>query len=193
MTFNLSVVGLIVAITHTLAFQSNAEPISVRSHMVSNIDPVEDPTGLLPSASTDPLIKISEDDTVGREPLSKTIRLENEANVVADGSAFVPDSLELFVDSVGRSFRSGDNFANQVYRRYKRETLSPPPDPAFDSGSFIARNRNKVPRMLERQFHLATSDTEANLMMQDINQEQSDREMLLRRYGRPAEYRQPIF
>jgi hypothetical protein len=35
---------------------------------VAFVDPVKDPAGLLPSGTNDPLLKISDDDDIGRKP-----------------------------------------------------------------------------------------------------------------------------
>jgi hypothetical protein len=147
-------------------------------------DPVEDPSGLLPSASSNPLIKVDEKtDAVGREPTSETIRLENEANTVTNGSAIIPDSVELFADSVGKSFTSGGNFAYELYKRYEREALSPAPDPTFNADDFIKRNRTAIPQPLESQYRLATSEREANLILSDMTDELRKQEILARRGG----------
>lgn len=191
MSFYLSKAAFLVVIAWGLAIPVNAESVKARNYMAEIIDPVNDPMGLMPPKLSGPLI-LSEDDIVGREPTSKTIRLENEANTVVDGYALIPDSLELFADSVKRSFRSGDNFAYQFYKRAQLEWLSPDPDPSFHSTNFVARNRDRIPQILEMQFHLSTSETQANLILQGMKQELRDREMLLRRSGRPAEYRRPI-
>ncbi|KRR22158.1 hypothetical protein [Bradyrhizobium retamae] len=151
--------------------------------MAEFIDPVDDPTGLLPSAGTPPLITVSEQDTLGREPTSKTNRLEDEANTVVDGSSFVPDSVELFADSVSKSFTSGGNWAYELYKRAEREALSPPPDPTFKAQDFITRNRDRIPQELEMQYHLATSENEANLILSDMNDELRKQEILARRGG----------
>lgn len=142
------------------------------------IDPVvNDPNGLPTS------ITLSEDDTIGREPTSKTNRLEDEANTVVDGSALVPDSVELFADSVGKSFTSGGNFAYEIYKRAEREALSPAPDPTFNADDFIKRNRGAIPQSLESQYHLAGSEREANLILSDMTDELRKQEVLARRGG----------
>ena len=154
--------------------------------MAEFIDPVDDPSGLLPSqgvAGRDPLLNVSENDTLGREPTSKTNRLENEANTVVDGSSFVPDSVELFADSVGKSFTSGGNWAYELYKRAEREAMSPPPDPTFKSEDFIKRNREFIPQSLEMQYHLATSEKEASLILSDMRDEIAKQEILSRRGG----------
>lgn len=192
MPFYLSKGAFLVVIACGLAIPVNTESVKARYYKAGIVDPVEDPQGLLPPTLNGSLIKTSDDDMVGREPTSKAIRLENEANTVVNGYALMPDSLELFADSVNRSFRSGDSVAYQFYKRVQRERLSPPPDPTFNSTDYVARNREKIPQLLESQFHLATSEMEANLILQEMKQELRDREILLRRYGRPAEYRVPI-
>lgn len=150
--------------------------------MAEFIDPVEDPTGLLPTAGTPVEIKVSESDTIGREPTSKTNRLENEANTVVDGSSFIPDSVELFADSVSKSFTSGDNWAYTLYKRAEREALSPPPDPSFKAEDFINRNRDLIPQSLELQFHMATSEKEAGLILSDMR-DSINKQMILERRG----------
>lgn len=151
--------------------------------MTELVDPVEDPMGLLPGVTPDPLINVSEDDAIGREPTSKTIRLNNEANTVVDDIPFVPDSAELFVDSVGKSFTSGGNWAYELYKRAEREALAPPPDKSYDAQSFITRHRDLIPQSLESQFHLATSEREANLIFSDMRDELQKQEILSRRGG----------
>jgi hypothetical protein len=147
-------------------------------------DPVEDPTGLMPSASIDAQIKVSDEhDTLGREPTSKTVRLENEANVVSLDGRETSDPLAVFNDSVAKSFTSGGNWAYELYKRGEREMLSPAPDPSFNSADFVRRNRNLIPQNLEKQFHLATSETEANLILSDMNDELRKQEVLARRGG----------
>ncbi len=144
---------------------------------------VADPAGLLPGIHNDPLITISDDDRIGREAESKTVRLENEANTVSEGSAFIPDGVELFADSVGKSFTSGDNYGYQVWKRAEREWLSPPPDKNFNSENFVAINRDRIPQYLEKQFHLATSETQARLMLTDMSEQISKQEIMSRRGG----------
>ncbi|MGX9389620.1 hypothetical protein ACWX0O_01720 [Nitrobacteraceae bacterium UC4449_H16] len=152
--------------------------------MAELIDPVEDPTGLMPSASSDPLIKVSNDDTIGREPTSKTIEEENAASFVTLGDGTVTDdALTVFNDSVMKSFQSGGNFAYQIYKRAEREALSPAPDPTFDSAAFIRRHRDLIPQTNEVQFHLATSEQEANLILSDMYDETQKQEVLARRGG----------
>jgi hypothetical protein len=143
------------------------------------IDPVvADPTKVL-----DPLINVSENDTIGAEPTSKTNRLEAEANTVQGGYALVPDSVELFADSVGKSFTSGGNWAYELYKRAEREAISPPPDKDFKAEDFIKRNRDLIPQSLEMQYHMATSEKEASLMLSDMRDELSKQQILERRGG----------
>jgi hypothetical protein len=99
MSFYLGKAAFLVVIACGLAIPVNAEPVRARGDTAKFIDPVDDPMGLLPPKLSGPLI-VSEDDIIGREPASKTVRLENVANTVVDGSMFIPDSIELFADSV---------------------------------------------------------------------------------------------
>jgi hypothetical protein len=151
--------------------------------MAGIIDPVEDPRGLMPSATSDPLISVSENDTIGREPASKTISLDNAANKVSLSAGETDDSLAVFNDSVAKSFTSGGNWAYELYKRAEREALSPPADPTFKSEDFIKRNRDRIPQSLEMQYRMATSETEANLMLTDMTDELNKQDILSRRGG----------
>lgn len=148
-------------------------------------DPVEDPKGLVQHAGADPIISTPENDTIGREPTSKTLRLEQEANTIApeDQHWWTTESSQLLGDSTRKAFTSGGNFAYDVYKRLEREYASPPPDPTFKSEDFIRRNRDLIPQNLETQYHLATSETQANLMMSDMTDSLRKQEILSRRGG----------
>jgi hypothetical protein len=193
MILNLGVAGLFVIIACGSAPPVNAESVK-RAKVASFADTVADPTGLMPGGhGRGEPVRVSEDDQIGREPISKTLRLYAEANTVKNGYWFIPDTLELFVDSVVRSRRGGDNIAYQLYKRFQRELHSPPPDATFDAKAFVARHRNEIPGPQEPQFHLASSDGEARLILQDMQRTLEDQEMLVRRAGRPPEYRRPVF
>lgn len=156
--------------------------------MTDIVDTVDDPNGLLPQASADPLIKVdtsAKTDLIGREPTSETLRLEQEANTVApeDQRWWRTDADFLFGDSIKKSFTSGGNFAYELYKRGEREWLSPPPDPTFNADDFIRRNRAVIPQSLEAQYHLAGSETEANLILTDMRDEIKKQEVLARRGG----------
>jgi len=142
-----------------------------------------DPVVADPTKGLDPLITVSENDTIGAEPTSKTNRLEVEANTVVDGSALIPDSVELFADSVSKSFTSGGNWAYELYKRAEREAISPPPDPTFKPEDFIKRNRDLIPQSLEMQYHMATSEREANAILSDMRDSITKQEILGRRGG----------
>jgi hypothetical protein len=151
-------------------------------------DPVEDPQGLTQSAPTDPLLKVDDSakhDLIGRAPTSETIRLENEANTVApeDQRWYRTDADFLLGDSIKKSFTSGGNFAYELYKRGEREWLSPKPDPTFNADDFIRRNRAVIPQALEAQYHLAGSETEANLILSDMSDSLKKQEILARRGG----------
>jgi hypothetical protein len=193
MSFNCGVAVLLAIIACWLTSPANAELVKRTVTADNFVDPVADPAGLLPAGNGGHPLQISEDDRVGREPTSKAMQLYAEANTVKDGYWFIPDPFELFADSVARSIRSGDSIAYQLYNRLQREFSSPPPDPTFDPGTFIARHRKEIPGQQESQFHFASSDGAANLILQNMQQNLIDQEMLVRRAGRPIEYRRPVF
>ena len=153
------------------------------------IDPVGDPTALLPTdgtldtaKATEPFAISTVPDTLGRENEADETLKQIEANEL-DNSALVPDGMELFADSFMRAASSGDNAAIQLFKRVERESISPPLDPAFDPEEYITRNRTGIPAHLEKQFRLAGSEFEANLILKDMHSELVDQEILARRGG----------
>ncbi|KJC51082.1 hypothetical protein UP09_03280 [Bradyrhizobium sp. LTSP885] len=130
------------------------------------------------------LIKLPDTNTIGREATSKTIREENAASTVTLGDGTVTDdALTVFNDSVMKSFTSGGNFAYDTYKRLERATLAPEPDKSYNADDFIKRNRDRIPQTLEKQYRLATSETEAGMILTDMTDRIHKQEILERRGG----------
>lgn len=116
-------------------------------------------------------IKLGEEDVIGEKVVSRENRLDDQADATP------------FFNAVGAAFSSGDNFGYQIYKRMERESITPAPDPNYKPDDFIARNRKVIPGHLEAQFRMATSETEANLILSDLTTELQQQDMLERRGG----------
>lgn len=145
-----------------------------------------DPTNLLNETNADPLnlfpnssapnpdpkpIPVSEADSFGGKVASVEARKDQAAYDTG------------FIDTLGASFNSGDNFAVQVYKRIEREVIAPPPDPNFDVEAYIKSKHGLIPQHLENKVRLADSQGEADLVVADMLEELQDQDMLSRRGG----------
>lgn len=88
-------------------------------------------------------------------------------------------------DSVGRAFRSGGNFAYQIYRQVDRAIESGPVDPDWKNqqDQWIKLNRASVAPEQEWRYRLTRNQQEADALVADRAKWARDKEILERRWG----------
>lgn len=94
-------------------------------------------------------------------------------------------NLYNYPDTIQRSFRSGGNFAYQIYKQIDRATEAGPEDPDWNNRKqeWLKTNRENIPEDQDWRYMQARNQHEADAMLADATNSLKDQEILARRGG----------